>query len=262
MIDDNEETYINGKKIGETNGWDIQRVYLIPYDIINWDKENVIAIRVNDTGGEGGMYEGPYSVGEPMLSDYITIKTNDKPSEFTSAEAAEINKTLLFNFKIPVEKFGGTIKVKVYEPKSKIVVFQKEDNIAIGNKADTTYSVNVNAKKPGSYKIDYYFFSKFFADTLKYSTLFSYMKATRIDEKLEYPIVKLAIPGKSGPFALENIKFDRYLNDRVKANLVQRLLRIDETGILECYYNRPGKQTWVGEYVGKYLHAASRAWRF
>ena len=24
----------------------------------------------------------------------------------------------------------------------------------------------------------------------------------------------------------------------------------------------PGKQTWVGEYVGKYLHAASRAWRF
>ena len=261
-IDDNEETYINGKKIGETNGWDIQRVYLIPNDIINWDKENVITIRVNDTGGDGGMYDGPYSIGDPMLSDNITIKTNDKPSEFTSAGATEINKTLLFNFKIPVEKLGGTIKVKVYEPKSKMVVFQKEDNIAIGNKADTTYSVNVNVKKTGSYKIDYFFFSKFFADTLKYSTLFSYMKAPRIDEKLEYPIVKLAIPGKSSPFALEHIKLNGYLNDRVKANLVLRLLKIDETGILECYYNRPGKQTWVGEYVGKYLHAASRAWRF
>lgn len=49
---------------------------------------------------------------------------------------------------------------------------------------------------------------------------------------------------------------------RDNANLIERLLNIDETGILECYYNRPGKQTWIGEYVGKYLHAASRAWRF
>jgi DUF1680 family protein len=46
----------------------------------------------------------------------------------------------------------------------------------------------------------------------------------------------------------------------MKANLMQRLLRIDETGILECYYNRPGNQTWIGEYAGKYLHAASRVW--
>jgi DUF1680 family protein len=261
-IDDNEETYINGNKIGGTNGYDIQRVYLIPYNIINWDKENFIAIRVNDSGGDGGMYDGPYSIGDPMLSDNIAIKTNDKPSEFTSTGAAEINKTLLFNFKIPVEKLESTIKVKVYEPESKMVVFQKEDNITIGNKADTTYSINVSIKTPGSYKIDYYFFSKFFTDTLKYSTLFSYMNVPRLDEKLEYPVVKLAIPGKSSPFALENIKLSGYLNDRVNANLVQRLLNVDETGILECYYNRPGKQTWVGEYVGKYLHAASRAWRF
>ena len=261
-IDDDEETYINGKKIGETSGWDIPRVYIVPYNVINWDKENVIAIRVNDKGGDGGMYDGPYSFGNPVLSDIVSIKTNDKPSEFASSGAIEFRKTLLFNFKIPVEKLKGTIKVKVYEPKSRAVVFQKEDNITVGNKADTAYGVKVNVKKPGSYKIDYCFFSKFFTDTLKYSTLFSYLKVPRIDEKLEYPIVKPTISGKSAPFELENVKFIGYLNDRVDANLVQRLLRIDETGILECYYNRPGKQTWVGEYVGKYLHAASRAWRF
>jgi DUF1680 family protein len=261
-IDDNEETYINGEKVGETNGWDITRVYLVPYNTINWDKENVIAIRVNDTGGDGGMYEGPYSIGDPMLSDIITIRTNDVPSACDSSIASEFKKTLAFNFKIPVEKLTGTIKVKIYEPEKNLVVFQKKDNITIGNKADTTYGVNINVKKPGNYKIDYYFFSKFFTDTLKYSTLFSYIKVPRVDENAEEPIVKPAIPGKSAPFALENIKFNGYLNDRVNANLVQRLLRIDETGILECYYNRPGKQTWVGEYVGKYLHAASRTWRF
>ncbi|MBC7508232.1 MAG: glycoside hydrolase family 127 protein, partial [Ferruginibacter sp.] len=58
-----------------------------------------------------------------------------------------------------------------------------------------------------------------------------------------------------------DISFGGYVDDRLNANLTQRLLKIDEEGILECYYNRPGKQTWVGEYTGKYLHAASRVWQ-
>ena len=261
-IDDNEETFLNGKKIGETVGWVIPRIYLVPFDNIIWDKENVIAVRVNDTGGNGGMYEGPYLIGTPMLSDNVIIKTNDKPSEFAASGPSSFNKTLLFSFRVPVTKLDGKIKVKVYVPKSKLVVFQKEDNIIIGNKADTAYSVTVDVKEPGRYKIDYYFFSEYFPDTLKYSTLFSYINVPGNNEKPEKPVVQLRIPGKSDPFALENITLNGYLYDRVNANIAERLLKIDETGILEGYYNRPGKQTWVGEYVGKYLHAASRAWRF
>lgn len=261
-IDDDDVTYLNGKKIGETNGYELQRTYLIPYELIKWDKENVIAIRVNDTRGGGGMYGGTYSLGSLMLSDFVTLQTNDHPSEFTSNVASEMKKTLLFNFLVPVDKLDGNVKVKVYEPKSHLVVFQKEDVLSVGNKARTTYTVAVNVKQPGNYKIDYCFYSKSLPDTLKYTTLFSYIKTPRTDEKLEYPIVKLTVPGKSIPFASESIQFDGYLNDRVNANLVQRLLNIDETGILEGYYNRPGKQTWIGEYAGKYLHAASRAWRF
>lgn len=83
----------------------------------------------------------------------------------------------------------------------------------------------------------------------------------RINEHVEYPVVKELIPGKTMPFDLEDMTFGGYLNERLNANLFERLLHIDETGILECYYNRPGKQTWVGEYTGKYLHAASRVWR-
>lgn len=261
-IDDSDLTFLNGEKIGETSGVNEDRAYVIPFDVINWDKENVIAIRVNDRGGRGGMYSGNYSIGNTGLTDIVFLGTNDKPSVFASSGASKFNKTLLFNFKVPIEKLEGKINIKVYEPKSKVVVFQKEDNITVGNKTNTTYSVAVNVKKPGSYKIDYSFFSKFLPDTSKYSTLFSYLKTPRINEKLKFPLVKPVIPNKSNPFALEDIKFDGYLNDRVNANLVQRLLNIDETGILECYYNRPGKQEWAGEYVGKYLHAASRAWRF
>jgi DUF1680 family protein len=261
-IADSDETFFNGEKIGGTNSRDAERIYIIPFNDINWDKENIIAIKVNNRRGNGGMYAGNQLISKAILTDIVSLSSTDKPSEFPSSGPSRFDKSLIFNFKAPTERLRGTMKVKVYEQKSKVVVFEKEDNITIGSNADTSYSVKVNVREPGSYRIDYYFFTKFLADTSKLSTLLSYSKTQRNNEKLQHPVVKLTIPGKSNPFELENINFDGYLSDRVNANLVQRLLNIDETGILECYYYRPGKQTWIGEYVGKYLHAASRAWRF
>ena len=55
MIDDNEETYINGVKIGSTNGYNVKRVYHIPAGVLHEGK-NLIAFRVEDTGGGGGLY--------------------------------------------------------------------------------------------------------------------------------------------------------------------------------------------------------------
>jgi len=259
QIDDGDETYLNGKKIGETISWDTERTYLVPFDLIQWDKENTISIRVNDMGGNGGMHGGIQSIGNVKLSDIAILKSNDKPSEFKSSDL-KFDKTLLFNFKAPVEKIEGTICVKVYDAISKTVLFENDDHIVIGNKADSVYHISVQLKEPATCKIDYSFTSNDLADTLKYNTLFSYKPTLRADEHLEYPVIKRNISDKAMPFNLENIEFGGYLNERLNANLTQRLLNIDETGILECYYSRPGKQTWVGEYTGKYLHAASRVW--
>ncbi len=54
-IDDNEITWINGTKIGETNQYNAARVYAIPANVLKAGK-NVIAVRVEDTGGGGGLY--------------------------------------------------------------------------------------------------------------------------------------------------------------------------------------------------------------
>lgn len=54
-IDDNDETFVNGIKVGETEGWDIKRTYQIPSEILKVG-DNVIAIRVTDNGGGGGIY--------------------------------------------------------------------------------------------------------------------------------------------------------------------------------------------------------------
>lgn len=55
MIDDADETYLNGVKIGSTNQYNAKRSYNIPSGILKEGK-NVIAIRVTDTGGGGGIH--------------------------------------------------------------------------------------------------------------------------------------------------------------------------------------------------------------
>lgn len=54
-IDDNDITFVNGMEIGRTNGWDAPRKYRIPNGILK-EGRNVIAVKVTDTGGNGGVY--------------------------------------------------------------------------------------------------------------------------------------------------------------------------------------------------------------
>ena len=56
MVDDSDNTYVNGKKIGETKSkWNEKRSYHIPAGVLK-EGNNVIAVRVEDTGGGGGIH--------------------------------------------------------------------------------------------------------------------------------------------------------------------------------------------------------------
>ena len=54
-IDDNDDTYVNGIWVGSTKNWAENRVYRVPVGVFKSGK-NVIAVRVEDTGGGGGFY--------------------------------------------------------------------------------------------------------------------------------------------------------------------------------------------------------------
>ena len=55
MIDDNDITYVNGVEVGKTNSYNTKRKYAIPAGVLK-EGRNVIAIRVEDTGGGGGVW--------------------------------------------------------------------------------------------------------------------------------------------------------------------------------------------------------------
>jgi sialate O-acetylesterase len=57
-IDDSDTTWINGTKVGATDGYTVQRRYPIPAALLKPGR-NLIAIRVLDTGGRGGLTSHP-----------------------------------------------------------------------------------------------------------------------------------------------------------------------------------------------------------
>jgi sialate O-acetylesterase len=57
-IDDRDTTYVNSVKVGGLNAYDAPRDYTVPATVLKPGR-NVIAVRVLDTGGKGGIYGKP-----------------------------------------------------------------------------------------------------------------------------------------------------------------------------------------------------------
>ncbi len=56
-VDDMDTTWVNGERVGATDGWDVRRVYTIPGRLLKRG-ENHLAVRVLDTSGGGGFHGG------------------------------------------------------------------------------------------------------------------------------------------------------------------------------------------------------------
>jgi alpha-galactosidase len=96
-IDDFDQTFLNGSLIGvnlknvpigtipdttfknlDYSYWNYNRRYSLAVNDprIKWDKENVIAVRVYDWNGLGGIFSGDLYIGMKDLSDYFRIQNN------------------------------------------------------------------------------------------------------------------------------------------------------------------------------------------
>ncbi|MBJ2123799.1 sialate O-acetylesterase [Flavobacterium sp. IB48] len=57
-VDDEDKTFVNGVEIGTNNLWDAKRIYKIPANVLK-EGTNVIAVRITDYSGGGGIYGDP-----------------------------------------------------------------------------------------------------------------------------------------------------------------------------------------------------------
>lgn len=75
-IDDSNTAWFNGVQVGSTDGWTVNRAYKIPATLVKAGKV-VIAVRVLDTGGGGGLY------GQPAQ---MRLSRTDDPASISLAE--------------------------------------------------------------------------------------------------------------------------------------------------------------------------------
>ena len=81
-IDDAEVTFFNGEHVGAAGSmppdyktaYYTRRFYRVPTNLVRWGQPNVIAVRVYDDNGNGGLYKGPYTLQLPEPEDLIGIR--------------------------------------------------------------------------------------------------------------------------------------------------------------------------------------------
>src|SRR5690606_6714704 len=94
-IDDMDEVYINGRLIGRTgkmerkwasdNEYNKLRTYTIPDGVLKPGRTNVIAVRVYDQEGLGGIYEGPITLlPQKEYKEFWRNYKNHSPYDFWS----------------------------------------------------------------------------------------------------------------------------------------------------------------------------------
>jgi beta-galactosidase/beta-glucuronidase len=72
-VDDEDEVYFNGELIGAHSGWQDYHKYSIAKGLVKFDQDNLISIRVNDSSGNGGYWEGACKLVTGVMARYKTL---------------------------------------------------------------------------------------------------------------------------------------------------------------------------------------------
>jgi len=71
-----------------------------------------------------------------------------------------------------------------------------------------------------------------------------------------------AMPDVLQPLDPSAVRLEGWLGARIDANVRGRLEVVDTAPLLAGYIKKPGEHPWIGEHIGKWLHAATLAWAY
>jgi len=175
VIDDNDEVYLNGQLIAKYGGMggDIKtskygpRSYTIAANnpAILWDKDNVLAIRIYDTGGAGGIYGDNHGMVMSSIMDNVIL---DLDASFSYDDNDNLVKSVKL-ISTGRYSYSGVLVCNVIDPQNDNVVYEKIDNASFstGKPASFTYTLPKLAKK--SYVLKFKFAENHWGETISKS---------------------------------------------------------------------------------------------
>ena len=160
-INDFDQFFFNGELIGENahnvkrgtkvtdsyktgnSLWYADRMYSLPSNdnLIKWDGENVIAVRVFDLGASGGLYSGNVNITLPQLTDYLVININK--NDFAD-KGKQFGKTISISNSSAIYTIDGEMEIEAENNITEDEIYEKE----------ISFSLAPGAKKNVSFKFD------------------------------------------------------------------------------------------------------------
>ncbi len=265
-IDDVDQTFFNGKLVGETGTfppnvvtkWQENRSYTIPLDVVKWGKENVISVRMYSNIGGAGMYEGPYNLSPIQWSNFISVENS-----FVETGNKGFQRKFIFknNGDLPLD---ATINYWIKNQKEELL-FSETKSIHLNAEKNSTaefISSNYVPTNEKMFNVGYEIVENETLASIKNEQLYLSDRNIEIPVLGEVqPVIKDKIASNFNAIPFQNQKYTGYLGTRFTQNLEQRLLNVDEFGLMGSYLDRPGIHPWAGEHVGKYLETACNVWK-
>ncbi len=175
-IDDTDQTFLNGRLIGQngelipvskadniekferdSSAYAIFRNYVLPVEDerIKWDKKNVLAIRVHDHGGGGGLYGSMPEVSMKDFNDLVSINTLSSPFVFMGEN--QINK--IINIRNSSKKYtiGGKLSIAVKNLSTGEIIHEKVQELNLTPGGDQNMAYELNIDRGERYKARYSF---------------------------------------------------------------------------------------------------------
>lgn len=165
-IDDGDQVFLNGKLIGqnaeaggsiEEGNWDATRMYRLPLNdpAIHWDQENVIAVRVFDHSGNGGMFEGPYTASVADITDAVMI--DDRSTDFHFTNRTHLQKELILKTTNTQYDLSGKLTIHIINPIDRETIWEKTVAAHFSNGKPFSYVYAFILPSDQSYQAEYIF---------------------------------------------------------------------------------------------------------
>ncbi|HVB03959.1 MAG TPA: putative Ig domain-containing protein [Chitinophagaceae bacterium] len=191
-IDDGDQTFLNGRLIGQNAGltqdimqgqYNAERIYILPSNdrAIHWDGENVIAVRVFDHGGNGGMWTGKYDINPLGLPDIVHIDYQDDPFSFPGRRT--VKKHLILECTARGITLSGTLQVRVTNPLNNQEVWSRTIPVLFSGAHPFNYTYTVTLPESQSYQAMYNFKEKRTGKSITASEIIPYILTPRPSAK-------------------------------------------------------------------------------
>jgi len=160
-IDDGGEVYLNGKL--EYKNWtsgDIRRGLYGPGIVtiatndpaLLWDQSNVIAVRIFDSGGDGGIYGPDVSLRMASPMDNVVI---DADEPFVLHGSDSLSKRVVVRTSNGRYHYNGRLQVKVVDPASGAVIFRREQPAVFTDKQPMVVNPGFRFPAKKSYEVSF-----------------------------------------------------------------------------------------------------------